>query len=1402
MKLEQDPVRLNRLKRKHEKKARWSNFYRAVEVTNEVLTLPEEAHANKDRKESTDIKVPEPDIDDSKITLSWYDSDLNQYMEVPELNGVVALSEGAFAHAWAGARASHGVSAGRVCYEVRVGSVVTTTESTEKETVSSGLRIGWSTDDSSLHLGEGELSWGYESSGRAVTNCEFKDYGKQLNEKDVVGAYLDLESNPCKISYTLNGEELGTAYEFDKSVLDGKALFPHVLTKNMCYKVNFGYDKYNMLTKTKLVRKRVEIPVEQVLEEKRAIEAELQRQKEEAAQRERERREREKRDREERQRKKRECIIVKNNMEKNTQEVPSNLEDIVGKDFEKSARSSKSPSRSLQGSIDEGSEELDDEKFLDSDTTDSSQWESASESDSSIQEQANDNWNVERPSDPSVPIFTSQEQIRIDDNKKTPFDFFKLFFQDSFLEQIVQSTNTYALQLLAKAKPHDTIREWKPLTVENLKIFLAILFHMGHIKLECFSDYWQENPLFNVFPRRFMSKDVFMIIFKCLRFGSNDVDTLIDYFNNRTMELYNPGEVLLIDEYGSISREGNQIKLFSSHVKVYMLAAPSGIALKVYVHHRTCDHVDRGQDPMLHVVEKLLHNYANKGHHVYMCDHYNSVELSEFLLANGTNSTGMLHAKRKGNPALCATKLKRNASVYGYNPNGVCEREKQDRERKEKEEAERKEKGEEQPGAEGGDQDMRSDKEPAPEAEEAEKAAEETADKPEEPKENGDKVEAQEQPAEVKPEQMETDASEAPALASENPDKDVKEEPEPEGEPAEVTEEQVLQGHVLDKRIKFVIRYTAEEELDGTEVDLVPGYVFINRAALVDGPARPNSIADCEVILMVGMPGSGKTHWAKQHAAAHPDRRYNILSTGALFDRMKRGKYRRKYTAEEELDGTEVDLVPGYVFINRAALVDGPARPNSIADCEVILMVGMPGSGKTHWAKQHAAAHPDRRYNILSTGALFDRMKVDCKPFRASYEARWDAMVSKCAKCVLKLLEIAKGRKRNFILDQTNVYPSAQRRKLREFDGYRRVAVVIVTDDETYRDRQKRREEADGKEVPDGAIVDMKANFSLPDKCSWLDDVLYPELDAEQARLVVEGFHREAKAAGVVRERERRDRSASRDGPPPKRHRSGDKRHPRDDRRRDFNRADSREDRWGGSSSSGGSRWGGGGGTRGSRWGPRDSRPAAPPPPARFDRPWPQGPPPPNRYEPDKRHHQPGGGNNNGGAGSWQRGGQMGGRGAMQPARPGQPPHARPSQPNQKDGPNQNQNQNQQNQQGWNQWAGGWGGWGNWNQNQGWGNWGNWGNWNPQQQAQQGQAGGAAGKPAQQQWPANYTAQQWYQWQQWQQQQQQAGWPGYQQGNQAGNTPEAQQAWAQYYQNYGGANANNASNAVAGNEKK
>lgn len=78
----------------------------------------------------------------------------------------------------------------------------------------------------------------------------------------------------------------------------------------------------------------------------------------------------------------------------------------------------------------------------------------------------------------------------------------------------------------------------------------------------------------------------------------------------------------------------------------------------------------------------------------------------------------------------------------------------------------------------------------------------------------------------------------------------------------------------------------------------------------------------------------------------------------------------------------------------------------------------------------------------------------------------------------------------------------------------------------------------------------------LPEKCSWLDDVVFPELGAAAAKAVLADYHKEARAAGVTRDKDKRERSASRDLPPAKRHRSNDKgRHPPNDRRpRDFQR--------------------------------------------------------------------------------------------------------------------------------------------------------------------------------------------------------------------------------------------------------
>lgn len=40
------------------------------------------------------------------------------------------------------------------------------------------------------------------------------------------------------------------------------------------------------------------------------------------------------------------------------------------------------------------------------------------------------------------------------------------------------------------------------------------------------------------------------------------------------------------------------------------------------------------------------------------------------------------------------------------------------------------------------------------------------------------------------------------------------------------------------------------------------------------------------------------------------------------------------------------------------------------------MMVGLPACGKTTWAIKHAETNPEKKYNILGTNAIMDKMKV------------------------------------------------------------------------------------------------------------------------------------------------------------------------------------------------------------------------------------------------------------------------------------------------------------------------------------------------------------------------------------------------------------------------------------------
>ncbi|XP_011314429.1 heterogeneous nuclear ribonucleoprotein U-like protein 1 [Fopius arisanus] len=216
---------------------------------------------------------------------------------------------------------------------------------------------------------------------------------------------------------------------------------------------------------------------------------------------------------------------------------------------------------------------------------------------------------------------------------------------------------------------------------------------------------------------------------------------------------------------------------------------------------------------------------------------------------------------------------------------------------------------------------------------------------------------------------------------------------------------------------------------------------------------------------------------------------------------------------EEPWSGSLEDFVPvGQVDIKERT--PGPVRPERREDCEMVMMCGLPAAGKTYWATNYALEHPDKMYNILGTNNLIDKMKVIGLPRRRNYHGRWDVLIDKCTRCLNKLLDVAATRRRNYILDQTNVYPTAQRRKMRYFHGFLRRAIVMVPTEEEFKSRTAKRIAVEGKEVPDSAIMEMKANFRAPVVGDSFDVVEWVELGEEEAKKLIVTYNKEGKDAG------------------------------------------------------------------------------------------------------------------------------------------------------------------------------------------------------------------------------------------------------------------------------------------------
>ena len=89
--------------------------------------------------------------------------------------------------------------------------------------------------------------------------------------------------------------------------------------------------------------------------------------------------------------------------------------------------------------------------------------------------------------------------------------------------------------------------------------------------------------------------------------------------------------------------------------------------------------------------------------------------------------------------------------------------------------------------------------------------------------------------------------------------------------------DKILYPHIATKNVEISVNFSSPVLCETPDIE---GYIPVQEAEeehKCRAPKPPESFAECEVLMMIGLPSSGKTTWAKRHCSLHTDKKFTIL---------------------------------------------------------------------------------------------------------------------------------------------------------------------------------------------------------------------------------------------------------------------------------------------------------------------------------------------------------------------------------------------------------------------------------------------------------------------------------------------------------------------------------------------
>ena len=149
----------------------------------------------------------------------------------------------------------------------------------------------------------------------------------------------------------------------------------------------------------------------------------------------------------------------------------------------------------------------------------------------------------------------------------------------------------------------------------------------------------------------------------------------------------------------------------------------------------------------------------------------------------------------------------------------------------------------------------------------------------------------------------------------------------------------------------------------------------------------------------------------------------------------------------------------------------------------LVIMVGLPGSGKSTWIKNFQAKQ-DTPYRVISSDDIIER---EAAKQGKTYNEVFQDVAGSAGKQIHIDAKQAVNRGENVIWDQTNLTVKKRRSLLQKFPGYRCTAVNFVITDPVL---DQRRAGRPGKIIPKHVLDGMARSYVSPTKDEGFDEVI------------------------------------------------------------------------------------------------------------------------------------------------------------------------------------------------------------------------------------------------------------------------------------------------------------------------